>query len=287
VEDIRALAELAPLHNEVAAGVLEAALERAPRVPLLAVFDTAFHRTLPEVARRYALPDEAGADVRRHGFHGIAHRWASTELYRLAGRGPSGTRAVSCHLGGGASLCALADGVSVDTSMGLTPLEGLMMSTRSGDLDPGAVLHLLRHGRSLEEVHEMLHRKSGLLGLSGTSGDLRALEPAAAAGDARAAFALDAYAYRFRKLLGGYAVALGGLDLVVLSGALAENWAPFRARLLAGLELLGLSLDARRNAAARADAPARLDADGSRVEVWLVPADEERELARQALGLAS
>jgi acetate kinase len=180
----------------------------------------------------------------------------SEELFRLLGRDPAGTRVVSCHLGGGASVCALRDGRSVDTSMGLTPLEGLVMSTRCGDLDPGIVLRLLRQGRSVDETEDLLYRRSGLLGLSGRSGDLRDLEPAAEAGDRGAALALEIQAYRARKHIGACAAALGGIDALAISGAPAEHWPSFRRRVLRGLEFLGVQLDECRNDAAGPDAPA-------------------------------
>jgi acetate kinase len=173
--------------------------------------------------------------------------------------------------------------MSLDTSMGLTPLEGLVMSTRCGDLDPGVVVELFRKGMTADQVEELLYRKSGLLGLSGISGDIRDLEPAAAAGDWRASLALEAAAYRVRKYVGAFAAALGGLDAVVLSGALAENSPTFRARVLAGLDWLGVRLDDVRNRAAGPDAPAELSPAGSAVPVWLVPADEERQIARETV----
>ncbi len=278
---VRELTPLAPLHVPTNLAVIEAACREAPGLPAVAVFDTAFHRTVPEVARRYALPDEAGPVVRRFGFHGIAHQFVTAELSRLLGRGPACTRVVSLHLGGGASACAVRDGRSIDTSMGLTPLEGLVMSTRCGDLDPGVVLALVRRGMTADQIEELLYRKSGLLGLSGTSGDIRDLEPAAADGDGRAGRALDVYAYRVRKYVGAYAAALGGLDAVAVSGALAENSPTFRARVLDGLEWPGVRLDDARNRAAGPDAPAELSPAGSPVPVWLVPADEERQIARE------
>jgi acetate kinase len=282
---IRDVSRLAPLHNPTDLAVIEAVGQKTPGVPVVAVFDTAFHRTIPEVAWRYAIPAEVGTELRRYGFHGIAHQYITGELFRLLGRGPAGTRVISCHLGGGASVCAVRDGQSVDTSMGLTPLEGLVMGTRCGDLDPGVVLELIRGGRTADEVQELLYRRSGLLGLSGTSGDLRDLEPAAAAGDRRAALALNVHAYRVRKYLGAYAAALGGLDAIALSGALAENWASLRARVLSGLEFLGVRIDDARNRAAGPDTSARISADGAPVPVWLIPADEERQIARQVLDL--
>src|SRR4051812_12592801 len=288
LEAIRSLEDLAPLHNPLDLTIIEAGSRRAPGVPGVAVFDTAFHRTLPEIAWRYALPAEAGADaeLRRFGFHGVAHRYVAGRLLECLGRDAAGTRLISCHLGGGASLCAVRDGRSVDTSMGLTPLEGLVMSTRSGDLDPGLVLHLiLRKGMSADDVQDLLYRKSGLLGISGRSGDIRNLEPAAARVDRRAELALEAQAYRARKYIGAYAAALGGVDAVALSGTLAENSATLRTRVLRDLEFLGVRLDEDRNRTAGPATPSRISADGSAVPVWVVPADEERQIAREVVGL--
>jgi acetate kinase len=288
LEAIRDLGELAPLHNPIDLAVIKAASRRAPGVPGVAVFDTAFHRTLPEVAWRYALPADVGADseLRRYGFHGIAHRFVAERLLECLGRDAVGTRLILCHLGGGASVCAVRDGKSVDTSMGLTPLEGLVMSTRCGDVDPGLVLHLIRRrGLTADGLLELLYRRSGLLGLSGRSDDIRDLEPAAASGDGRAALALESQAYRVRKYIGAYAAALGGVDAVALSGALAENSAAMRTRVLRDLEFLGVRLDEGRNRAAGPDAPSWIGADGSAVPVWVVPADEERQIAREAAGL--
>ena len=288
LEAIHALGNLAPLHNPIDLSIIEAAARRAPGVPGVAVFDTAFHRTLPEVAWRYALPAEVGGDgeLRRYGFHGIAHRYVAERLLGCLGRDAAGTRLVLCHLGGGASVCAVRDGRSVDTSMGLTPLEGLVMSTRSGDLDPGLVLHLIRRkGMTADDLQELLYRRSGLLGLSGRSDDIRDLEPAAEAGDGRAALALEVQAYHVRKYLGAYAAALGGMDAIALSGALAENSAALRGRVLSGLEFLGIRLDEGRNRVAGPAAPARISADDSAVPVWVVPADEERQIAREVAGL--
>ena len=260
-------------------------MSEAPGLPVFAVFDTSFHHTRPERAWRYALPEEVGTEIRRYGFHGLAHAFLAGELFRISGLPVRGSRVVSLHLGGGASICALADGKSVDTSLGLTPLEGLMMSTRSGDIDPGAVLALFRSGRSAEEVETLLTRRSGLLGLSGLSDDLRDLEPAAKAGNTRAEFALDAYAYRVRKYIGAYAAALGGLDAVVISGALAENSPGLRARVLAGLEFLDLAVDPAKNAATRHDKAGRLSPDKARVAVWMIPAEEEIQIARDVFAV--
>ncbi len=222
--------------------------------------------------------------MRRYGFHGIAHRYVVGELYRRLGRGPAGTKVVSLHLGGGASACAVVDGRSVDTSMGMTPLEGLVMSTRCGDVDPGLLIYLLRRGMSVDGLEELLARRSGLLGLSGRSGDIRDLEPAAAAGDGRAAAALDGFAYRVRQYVGGYAAAMNGLDAVVVAGALGENSPTFRGRALAGLDFLGIRVDPARNAAAgpTVGLAADLGVVGSPAALWMIPADEETQMAREA-----
>jgi acetate kinase len=287
LEAIRSLANLAPLHNPVDLSVIEAASRRAPGVQGVAVFDTAFHRTLPEVAWRYALPAElGGVEPRRYGFHGIAHRYVSERLLECLEPNVGRARLVLCHLGGGGSLCAVRNGMSVDTTMGMTPLEGLVMSTRSGDLDPGLLLYLIRHaGMTAAAVEDALYHKSGLLGLSGLSDDIRDLEPAAAAGDKRAELALAIQAYRVRKYIGAYAAALGGMDAIALSGALAENSAALRARVLDGLEFLGVRLDPERNRTAGPDEPARISTEDSAVPVWVVPADEERQIAREVAGL--
>lgn len=279
LDAIRSLGDLAPLHNPIDLRVIEAASRRAPGVPGVAVFDTAFHRTMPEVAWRCALPAELGGEpqFRRFGFHGVAHRYVAGRLLECLGRKALGTRLILCHLGGGASVCAVRDGLSIDTSMGMTPLEGLVMSTRSGDVDPGLVLHLIRdRGMTADAVRNLLYRKSGLLGISGRSGDIRDLEPAAAAGDRRAALALEVQAYSVRKSIGAYAAALGGVDAVALSGAPAENSAALRTRVLSGLEFLGVRIDEGSNGDAGPDAPARISIDGSAVPAWVIPADEER-----------
>jgi acetate kinase len=290
LESIRALCDFAPLHSPIDLAVIEAGSRRAPGVPGVAVFDTAFHRTLPEVASRYALPadivGEGITELRRYGFHGIAHRYIAGRLLQCLGRDAPGTRLVLCHLGGGASVCAVRDGRSVDISMGLTPLEGLVMSTRSGDVDPGLIVHLIRRrGLTEEAIQELLYRKSGLLGLSGRSGDIRELEPAAAAGDPAAALALEVQAYRVRKYVGAYATILGGMDAIALSGALAENSAAFRARVLRGLEFLGVHLDEERNRATGPTMPTLISAAASAVPAWVIPADEERQIAREVIDL--
>lgn len=284
LEEIRALSRLAPLHNLPTVGVLEACLRRLPDVPVIAVFDTAFHATLPEVARVYALPRELCAryDLRRYGFHGTAHRYVAERLQACLGGAQAESRYVICHLGSGASVCAVRNGRSVDTSMGLTPMEGLVMGTRSGDVDPGLLLHLLREvGMTPDELDDLLNRRSGLLGLSGRSADMRDLERAAAEGDAASELALEIYAYRVAKYIGAYAVALEGLDAVAFSGGVGERSAPMRARICRRLGLLGLALDEERNRAADGRQPARISRDGSWAQGWVIPVDENLQIARE------
>jgi len=285
IEDVRALSRLAPLHNPAGLAGIEAGLRLLPETPAVAVFDTAFHRTLPEVAATYALPLEFSAryGLRRYGFHGISHRYISERLLQCLGRDAPGTRLITCHLGNGASVCAVRDGRSVDTSMGLTPLEGLVMGTRCGDLDPGLVLHLLRAcGMTPEEVEDLLQHQSGLRGLSGRTGDARDLEQAAAGGDRRAELALEIFAYRVRKYLGAYAAALEGLDAIAFTGGIGEHSAVMRARICRGLEFLGLLLDSDRNRLADSRQPARLSAENSPVQIWAIPTEEEWQIAREA-----
>ena len=287
LNDLRRLQELDPLHNPTEVALIEAAQKLLPNAPNVAVFDTAFHRTLPEVAWRYALPTDLAdrLGLRRYGFHGISHRYVSERLLQCLGREASGTRLITCHLGSGASLCALRDGQSVDTSMGLTPLEGLVMGTRSGDVDPGLLLYLLRtQNMTAEALDDLLNQQSGLKGLAGKS-DVRDLEQAAGNGDARASLALDIFAYRVRKYVGAYAAALGGLDGVAFTGGIGEHSGAMRRRICAGLEFLGLRLDDGRNQAAPGSEAAQISGAESPVSVWVIPTDEERQIAREVAAL--
>jgi len=283
IEGIRELGPMAPLHNPVAADVLDVCLRLLPDVPAVAIFDTTFHRTLPPVAQTYALPYALCEKyhLHRYGFHGIAHRYVSGRLQEHVGKE---SRCITCHLGSGASICAIRDGRSIDTSMGMTPMEGLVMGTRSGDVDPGLLLYLLRTvGMSLAELDDLLNRKSGLLGISGRSSDLRDLEPAAAAsGDARAELALEVFAYRAAKTIGAYAVALEGLDALAFSGGIGEHSASMRQRICRRLGVLGVFLQYERNR--EENTPSRIDAEESAVQVWVIPADENLQIARETIG---
>lgn len=283
IEGIREVSHLAPLHNGLAIAGMEAGWKVLPKVPAVAVFDTAFHRTLPPIAFQYGLPlawaEQHG--LRRYGFHGISHQYVSGKLIECLGRPAAGTRLITCHLGNGSSLCAIRDGRSIDTSMGMTPMEGLVMGTRSGDIDPGLVLHLLDAMKmTAQEVDDLLNRRGGLLGLSERSGDVRDLERAAHAGDPHAALALEIFAYRARKYLGAYAAALGGLDAVAFAGGIGEHSAGTRKRIVQGLEFLGIRLDDARNQSASPSEPARIGTDDARVALWVVPTDEELQIAR-------
>ncbi|MCM2254319.1 MAG: acetate kinase [Vicinamibacteria bacterium] len=282
--------DIAPLHNPPNVKGYRAAREALPGVPQAAVFDTAFHQTLPAKAYLYGLPyvlyERHG--IRRYGFHGTSHRYVSARLARHVGRekDPS-LRVITCHLGNGCSITAVRGGRSIDTSMGFTPLEGLLMGTRSGDLDPAAALHVMRKEELGErEVQALLNKHSGLLGLSGVSNDMRALLEAEAKGNPRAKVAIDVFCYRLRKYIGAYMATLGGLDALAFAGGIGENSAPIRERTLHGLEALGLAVDPGRNAGANG-AEARISPDGSPVAIAVIPTNEELLIARDAYRLVA
>jgi acetate kinase len=273
---IAALAELAPLHNPPGLDTLGAAQAALPDVPHVAVFDTAFHASLPPRAHTYAIPARWASEygIRRYGFHGLSHAYCSRRAAELLGRPLETLRLVICHLGHGCSAAAVRGGRSVDTTMGFTPLEGLMMATRSGSLDPGIVLHLQRrHGLSAKEVEEALNDASGLLGVSGVSGDMREVLAAAHAGDARARLAVEVYTHRVRRAIGALAATLEGLDAVVFTAGVGENSAEIRAECCRGLAFLGLELDAGANGRARPDADVALP--GSRVRALVIATRED------------
>lgn len=284
---IEALDPLAPLHNPVNVAGIRAMRRLFPAVPQVAVFDTAFHHTLPARAYVYGLPYELYEEkgVRRYGFHGTSHHYVSLKAAEFLGRRPDALRLVSCHLGNGSSLCAVDRGRSADTSMGFTPAEGLIMGTRSGDLDPGIIPFLERtEGLTAPQIEELINKESGLAGLSGVSSDMREILKAAGDGHARARLALEAYCYRVRKYVGAYAAAMGGLDAVLFTGGIGQGSAEVRARALEGLEFMGIGVNPGRNRDARGfDETCRISADDSPVAVLVVPTDEERMMARQAL----
>lgn len=285
LEELDALTPLAPLHQPRAVVGIEAAREALPGLPQVAAFDTAFHTTMPRAARTYALPAawRASWGLRRHGFHGLSHAWAARRVPELVGEHPV-RRLVTCHLGGGGSLCAVLDGRSVDTTMGFTPLEGVVMKTRSGSVDPGMVLWLLREaGLSADELAQGLEREGGLAALSGTSGDIREVLAAADRGDEAATSALDVYARSLRHAVAAMAASLGGLEVLAFTGGAGEHSTRLRALVCEGLGFLGVGLDPERNDATEADGDVTGRSAGARTVV--VTSREDLEIAAQVRAL--
>ncbi len=286
-QTIEELVPLAPLHNPANLEGIRTARRVFPDVPHVAVFDTAFHATLPPQAYTYAIDRDVAKTygIRRYGFHGTSHAYVSRAAARLIGRPVDDCRVIVLHLGNGASAAAVRNGTSVETSMGLTPLEGLVMGTRTGDIDAGVVFHLRREaGMSIDEIDAVFNRKSGMLGLAGAN-DLREVHKLADAGDAQAALALEAYCHRLRKYVGAYLAVLGGADAIAFTAGVGENDARVRAAALDGLQALGITVDPQRNASLSRDARV-ISPDDSPVAVLVVPTDEELEIARQALAVA-
>lgn len=284
--EIERLVPVAPLHNPANITGIRTAQSLRPDLPQVAVFDTAFHTTMPEHAARYAIDVET-ADahrIRRYGFHGTSHAYVSRETAKLLGKDPSEVNVIVLHLGNGASASAVRGGVCVDTSMGLTPLEGLVMGTRSGDIDPAVTFHLERvAGMSTDEIDTLLNKKSGLVGLCGDN-DMREIRRRVDEGDQRAALAFDIYIHRLKKYIGAYYAVLGKVDAVAFTAGVGENAAPVRAAAVTGLEELGLAVDGELNAV-RSDAPRLISPEYARVAVAVVPTDEELEIATQTYAL--
>ncbi len=286
--------ELAPLHNpHNLKGIMAVRDALGAAIPQAAVFDTSFHQTLPDYAYLYAIPYwlYRRHRVRRYGFHGTSHRYVAYRYRVLTGKTREETHLVSLHLGNGCSACAIAGGDSVDTSMGFTPLEGLVMGSRSGDLDPAILGYIAaKDGLSLDAVETLLNNQSGLLGISGLTHDMRELlAEAHEHDDRRARLAIEIFAYRARKYIGAYLAAMGGADAVIFTGGIGENSAEMRARICAGLEWMGLELDEKANAEATGGVEARITRPDSRLSAWVIPTDEElliaRDTARLVLGL--
>lgn len=284
---LRAAQSLDPLHAVPGLDGIAAGLRLLPDDPQVAAFDTTFHQTMPEVAWRYAIPCEL-ADrlrLRRYGFHGLSYQYVSRRLLERLQRPAEGVRAILCHLGSGASICATVGGKSVDTSMGLTPLEGLVMGTRSGDIDPGLVLFVMTAEKiSPDQTRDLLNKHSGLLGLAG-SGDVRDLEKNAGEGDRASELALEIFSYRARKYIGAYAAAMGGLDAIAFTGGIGERSAPMRRRICRGLEFLGIRLDDTANGSARGDGEMPISAAGTPAAAWVIPTNEELQVARETKGV--
>ncbi|MFD6436833.1 acetate kinase [Streptomyces venezuelae] len=286
--EIERLVPVAPLHNPANITGIRTAQALRPDLPQVAVFDTAFHTTMPESAARYAM-DVKTADehrVRRYGFHGTSHAYVSRKTAALLGRAPEDVNVIVLHLGNGASASAVRGGKCVDTSMGLTPLEGLVMGTRSGDMDPAVIFHLARvGGMSIDEIDILLNKKSGLIGLCGDN-DMREIRRRIDAGDEEAALAFDIYIHRLKKYIGAYYAVLGRVDAIAFTAGVGENAAPVREAAVAGLEELGLAVDGALNSV-RSDEARLISPEYARVAVAVVPTDEELEIADQTYALVS
>lgn len=277
---------LAPLHNPANLTGLQAAMHILPGKPQVAVFDTAFFQTMPPSAYHYALPYEwyEKYRVRRYGFHGTSHLYVAMRAAELLDK--PRPNLITLHLGNGCSMSCIRKGKAVDQSMGLTPLEGLVMGTRSGDIDPAIIFHLIRQGLSVDEVRTSLEKKSGLAGVSGVARDLRDVQKAAEAGNARAALAIDVFAHRARKYVGAYLAELGTCDAIVFTGGIGENAVFMREKIIAGLDGLGIELDTKRNDQ-RGKEPFRISKDTSRTALWVIPTNEELVIARDTARLIS
>lgn len=272
--------DLAPLHNPVNIAGIEAISSILPNVPQVGVFDTAFHQTMPDYAYMYALPYEAYEKygVRRYGFHGTSHRYVSRRACEFLGVDYEKQRIITCHIGNGGSITAVKNGKSVDTSMGLTPVEGLMMGTRCGDVDPAALLYIeQKENYTAADMQALINKKSGVLGISGVSSDMRDIENAIAEGNERATLALKMYEYRITKYIGAYTAALGGADIIVFTGGVGENQTVTRERICKQLEYLGIDFDSEKNKTRGEEI--ELTKPGSKIRVVVIPTDEEYMIA--------
>ena len=280
--------DLAPLHNPANLKGVNAITAILPNVPQVGVFDTAFHQTMPDYAYMYAVPYELYEKygVRRYGFHGTSHRYVSQRVCDFLGEDIAGKKIITCHIGNGASISAIKDGKCMDTSMGLTPLEGLMMGTRSGDIDAGAVTYIMeKEGLDAAGISSLLNKKSGVLGIFGESSDMRDLENAAAKKESRALLAENMYFYRIKKYIGSYAAALGGVDIIVFTGGVGENQATARWGACDGLEFMGVKLDAEKNKSRGEEIV--ISTEDSKVKVVVIPTDEELMIASDTMDILS
>ena len=286
LEAFTACNDLAPLHNPANLKGVDAISAILPNIPQVGVFDTAFHQTMPDYAYLYAVPYELYEKygVRRYGFHGTSHRYVSQRVCEYLGVKPEGLKLITCHIGNGGSIAAIKDGKCIDTTMGLTPLEGLMMGTRSGDIDAGAVTFIMdKEGLNTTGISNLLNKKSGVLGVSGVSSDMRELLAACAAGNEKAILAEKMYYYRIKKYIGAYAAALGGVDVILFTGGVGENQASCRAGVCKGLEFMGVKLDAEKNKVRGEEAI--ISAADSKVKVVVIPTDEELLIASDTMDI--
>ena len=283
---IESLCDLAPVHNAGHLKGIRAVDKLMPNVPQVCVFDNAFHSTMPDYAYLYAVPYELYEKyhVRRYGFHGTSHRYVSHRVCDFLGRDINTQRIITCHIGNGASVTAVKFGKCVDTSMGLTPLAGVMMGSRSGDIDPSAVTYIMeKRGLQPQEMAEYLNKESGVLGISGVSSDMREVEAAAAEGNKRARLALEMYSYRIKKYIGAYAAAMGGVDIIVWTAGVGENQTDIRENSCKGLEFLGIKIDTEANKVKGEEAI--ISAPDSKVTVCVIPTDEELMIAKDTMAL--
>ena len=286
IAEVEACNDLAPLHNPANLIGVRACRQIMPDVPMVGVFDTAFHQTMPPKAYLYGIPHQYYQEhkVRRYGFHGTSHNYVAKRVHHLAELDPDNSRVIVCHLGNGASVTAVKNGKSVDTSMGLTPLEGLIMGTRSGDLDPGVIEYIAKKEHmTLEEVLKVLNKESGVLGLSGVSSDFRDLTEAMEQGNEQAAVAVEAFCYRVAKHIGAYTAALNGVDAIVFTAGIGENAAHIRSMICDYLGFLGITIDEEKNAVRGKET--EISTPDSKVSVFVIPTNEELAIARETAAL--
>lgn len=288
LEAFAACNDLAPLHNPANLKGVNAVTAILPNVPQIGVFDTAFHQTMPDYAYLYAIPYELYKKygVRRYGFHGTSHRYVSERVCEFLGIPVEGSKIITCHIGNGASISAIKDGKCIDTSMGLTPLEGLMMGTRSGDIDAGAVTFIMeKEGLNATGISNLLNKKSGVQGMFEVSSDMRELEAAVAAGNERAILTENMYVYRIKKYIGAYAAALGGVDVILFTGGVGENQESIRTGSCEGLEYMGVKVDKQKNKVRSKEVV--ISTDDSKVKVVIIPTDEELMIASDTMAILS
>lgn len=287
IKGIESVSDLAPLHNPAHLKGISAVTELMPNLPQVGVFDTAFHQTMPATSYLYAIPYDIYEkfSARRYGFHGTSHRYVSKRVCDFLGVKPEGTKIITCHIGNGASISAIVDGKCFDTSMGLTPLEGLMMGTRSGDIDGGAITYIEKKlGLNSDEMSTVLNKKSGLLGVSGISSDMREIFDAVQAGNERAKLAFEMYCYRIKKYIGAYAAAMGGCDIIVFTAGVGENQSQVRQLSCTGLEFMGVKIDEAKNNATHGE-EAIISTSDSKVKVCVIPTNEELVIAMDTMNL--
>jgi len=287
-EAIQQAFDIAPLHNPPNLEGIRAAKKHLPNVPHVAVFDTAFHHSIPQHAYLYGIPNRLYRryKIRKYGFHGTSHYYVSRQYHKISGRAKEGSKVITCHLGNGCSITAIKDGKSYDTSMGFSPLEGLVMGTRSGDIDPSILFYLIeKEELSLANVHALLNKHSGLLGLSGYAADMRDLLDEAESGDRRCNEAIDVFCYRAKKYIGSYIASLNGVDAIIFTGGIGENAAPIRSKILEDMEYAGISIDKTVNQ--NLEGKTKISTDDSNTEVHVIPTNEELVIAIDAAKIAT